>query len=205
MSDGGYDEGYGKCNCFWGTAPAEMVQNAAAMFVGRRDCTALDLGCGEGKNAADLCRHGFKVIAVDTSDLAIAHAKALYPELPIQWNVADLRSLTVPRETFDLVIATGSLHCLSTVSEIERGVAKMQDATRVGGLNVVYSFNDGPQDMRGHSASFRPTLIPHQHYLSLYSGWSVLRESNIVQSDKHPHNDIDHSHSITRLLAKKPG
>src|SRR5699024_1680372 len=57
----GYDRGYRACPCFWGTAPSSIVQHAATLVAGT---TAVDIGCGEGKNAAYLATIGYRVTAV---------------------------------------------------------------------------------------------------------------------------------------------
>jgi predicted nicotinamide N-methyase len=49
--DGGYDDGYSACPCFWGSSPGSLVRallDNNPLLAGR---AVLDLGCGEGKNA----------------------------------------------------------------------------------------------------------------------------------------------------------
>lgn len=203
MTDGGYDEGYTSCPCFWGTHPAEMVVQAIhATAVGTRR-RALDLGCGEGKNAVALASAGFDVLALDTSEAAVANAIRAFPQDKIQWLVADMRTIRGPKDYFDVIIATGSLHCLASTEDIVYAIGLIKSMTRRGGLNVIYAFNNGPHDMRGHSEKFSPTLLAHSSYLASYSDWEVLRASDSVQLDRHPHNGVEHSHSITRLMARR--
>ena len=38
-------------------------------------CKALELGCGTGDNAVWLAQHGFDVVGIDASDIAIEKAK----------------------------------------------------------------------------------------------------------------------------------
>ena len=204
MANGGYDDGYEVCDCFWGPNPAEMVQEACKMFPVKDGLRSVDLGCGEGKNSAELARSGFSVLALDKSHFAIAHAIAMHDSNAITWITTDLLTITGPVERFELAIATGSFHCLQTPDDISKAVALMQRLTKPGGINVLYSFNDGPQDMSGHSPEFQPTLLPHDWYVSQYQrGWKILKATNVLQPDVHPNNNIPHSHSITRILAKK--
>lgn len=204
MSDGGYDEGYSACPCFWGTLPAEMVVAAISALGNKPDRRALDLGCGEGKNSNALAQANFDVIAVDVSEVAVGNAMKAFSAARIHWLVADLQSIRGPKDHFDIVIATGSLHCLPKESDVLRTIDIMKSVTKRGGLNVVYSFNDGPHDMRGHSVDFVPTLLSHESYLKSYADWEVLKATDIVQTDQHPHNRVEHSHSITRLMARRP-
>jgi SAM-dependent methyltransferase len=204
MADGGYDEGYLNSPCFWGHDPAAMVEEACALIRPASERLAIDLGCGEGKNAAAMAAAGFKVLAIDKSEAAVRNAITNHDADCITWLVSDLLAVCGPWERFQLAIATGSFHCLDTMAQVAQAIATLQRLTCGGGINVLYAFNDGPHDFGGHSASFRPLLLPHDWYLSQYaSGWEVLRQSNLSQDDMHPHNNVPHHHSITRILARK--
>jgi tellurite methyltransferase len=205
MFDGGYDEGYTVCECFWGEQPSEMVKEAVEILnrVNGREYRALDLGCGEGKNSAAMTRAGFQVVAIDKSEAAIGNAKNAFPTEKVDWRMGDLLAISEPWDSFDLVIATGSLHCLKHLKDISQAITSMQKLTKIGGINVVSSFNDGPHDMGGHLSSFCPTLLPHDCYMQFYEGWEVIRSSNVTQIDEHPHNGVEHFHSITRILARR--
>lgn len=199
----GYDEGYAQCPRFWGQTPAVLVQKAIDMFASIEQKTAIDLGCGDGKNAVALARAGFRVVALDKSEIAVRNAINSYGTGDVSWLVADLTSIEGPPACYDLVIATGSLHCLASDDAIVRAIKGMQRLTKPGGLNVVSAFDDGPQDMEGHDAGFRPTLMPHARYVELYSAWEVIDATTVLQADEHPHNRVPHHHSITRLLARR--
>lgn len=67
--------------------------------------TAVDLGCGEGRNAVWLAQQGWDVTAVDFSSVGIergrAGAEAL--GLDVTWVVADLETHDLGQGAFDLV------------------------------------------------------------------------------------------------------
>jgi len=63
---------------------------------------ALDLGCGAGRTAIWLARHGWKVTAVDFSDAALAIARS--QPVDIDWVLADVREYEPERGAFDLVL-----------------------------------------------------------------------------------------------------
>ncbi|MDH5422047.1 MAG: class I SAM-dependent methyltransferase [Acidimicrobiia bacterium] len=67
--------------------------------------TALDVACGAGRNALALAAAGFETTAVDISETAIARGQQAAAErgLIINWQVADLDSLSIKPETFDLI------------------------------------------------------------------------------------------------------
>lgn len=62
---------------------------------------ALDLAMGLGANAGLLLEHGYHVVGVDVSDVAVEMAKKKYPAImPV---IADLTEFDFPPESFDLI------------------------------------------------------------------------------------------------------
>lgn len=68
--------------------------------------TVLDAGCGTGRVAIELARHGIEVVGVDLDPSMIATARRLAPELA--WVEADLTTLELSR-TFDVVVLAGNV------------------------------------------------------------------------------------------------
>lgn len=201
--DGGYNEGYLVTKKFWGEKPARLVKKAANLLKekGIKGASCLDLGCGHGKNAIFLAELGFEVNAIDSSYLCIQEAKAL-SDL-VKWKVRDIRKVQCENEKYDLVLLTGSLHCLTTKDEVEKVIETVKISTKVGGYNVISVFNDELQDLSGHSPDFHPLLLNHKEYEQFYADWKILESTNTLLEDEHPHNHIKHYHSITRLLVER--
>lgn len=201
--DGGYDEGYKSCACFWGIQPGSLIlclKDLVGDFSGLR---VLDAGCGEGKNAAFLAGRGASVDAFDVSDHAIGHARALWVEHPsIKWQVADARQLPIADNSYDIVVAYGLLHCLRTQAEIESVAERLMRCTRRSGLHVVCTFNNRHQELQAHPR-FSPALLPHTFFENLYAGWSMIYSSDSDLHETHPHNNLPHTHSMTRLITRK--
>lgn len=67
--------------------------------------TAVDLACGEGRNAVWLAQQGWTVTGVDFSDVGIDKARrlALDNDVDVTWVVADATTWAPPTEGFDLV------------------------------------------------------------------------------------------------------
>ncbi|HSC90944.1 MAG TPA: class I SAM-dependent methyltransferase [Gaiellaceae bacterium] len=67
---------------------------------------ALDLACGEGRNAVWLAERGWRVSGVDFSDVAVAKARALAGSrgLDVEWIVADLVDFRPEPRAFELVV-----------------------------------------------------------------------------------------------------
>lgn len=204
--DGGYDDGYTKCPCFWGSEPGSLVKEISLVHKNWSGKRILDVGCGEGKNAIFLASQGAYVEAYDVSDLAIEHAKRAASSGPhgsVTFEVRDAREIKANPETFDGVIAYGFFHCLASPEEIRRSCVNLKALVARGGGFVLCAFNDRSQDLSAHPGFF-PTLLPHLSYLELFADWEIILSSDRDLHETHPHNGIPHVHSMTRILARRP-
>lgn len=199
--NGGYDDGYRACHCFWGTKLGSLVERFLEdnSIEGKR---VLDAGCGEGKNAAALSKLGAKVDAIDCSEAALKNAHIAFGDCGVNWRCGDVRNLDTQQGEFDLIIAYGLLHCLNSKNEIDATVRRLQGLTTSGGWNIVCAFNDREHDLSAHPG-FNPCLLPHSEYLELYEGWTIGFSSDEDLHETHPHNNIPHVHSMTRIIARK--
>jgi len=68
--------------------------------------SVLDAGCGTGRVAIELARHGIEVVGVDVNPSMIEEARRLAPSLT--FVVADLAQLDLNR-AFDLVVLAGNV------------------------------------------------------------------------------------------------
>jgi tellurite methyltransferase len=204
LTDGGYDVAYRACPCVWGRGPGSLVRHLVGIVPSVAGWRVLDVGCGEGRNAAYVAARGAEVWATDVSEVAIASALRLWKaQHGVHWSVGSI--LTAPRyeSAFDLVIAYGLLHCLSNRDDVISATRRLQAETKPGGFNVVCAFNARAQDLSAHP-DFNPTLLSHESYLSLYDAWDVWVATDEDLHETHPHNNIPHSHSMTRLIARRP-
>jgi tellurite methyltransferase len=80
-----------------------LVDNDALLGTG--GC-ALDVACGDGRNALHLARLGFEVDAVDVSDVAIDALRAAAPERApaVRARVVDLEREPLPVAAYDVVL-----------------------------------------------------------------------------------------------------
>ena len=85
----------------------ELVAQAAG---GRGQ--ALDLACGTGRHALFLAHHGWRVVAVDASAVAIEILQKESGGLPVDARVADLEdeSYTIAADSHDLILDCCYLH-----------------------------------------------------------------------------------------------
>ena len=86
-------------------AGVAQVDRAIALS-GVRGGDALDLGCGPGRHAIPLARHGFQVTAVDLSPfhLAKARERAAVAQVAVEFVHSDMRAF-VRAAAFDLAVS----------------------------------------------------------------------------------------------------
>lgn len=95
-----WDEKYADGDRIWSGDPnATLVDEVSSLTAGR----ALDLGSGEGDDARWLADHGWSVVAVDISQVAIDRARDLGGDESISWVRADIVTDEVPPGPYDLV------------------------------------------------------------------------------------------------------
>lgn len=102
-----WDERYRSADLVWGVEPNQFIrQQCERLPVGE----AVDLACGEGRNALWLARLGWRVVGVDFSATAVARARELTRlesdavQGRITWHVADVTQWTRRVESADLVL-----------------------------------------------------------------------------------------------------
>jgi SAM-dependent methyltransferase len=79
--------------------------------------------------------HGATVAGVDLSPVAVAAARERYPELDA--TVGDVRDLTYPDSSFDVVVSNSTLDHFASFSEIERALRELRRVLARGGTVVV--------------------------------------------------------------------
>jgi len=103
MDSTAWDERYAGQELVWSAEPNRfLVAEIEALPPGR----ALDLACGEGRNAVWLAEQGWTVTGVDFSQVGLDKARRLADArgVSVQWERADVTAYTPAPTSFDLVI-----------------------------------------------------------------------------------------------------
>ncbi|HLY83053.1 MAG TPA: class I SAM-dependent methyltransferase [Acidimicrobiales bacterium] len=98
-----WDARYAGDELLWRAEPNRfLVTEAAGLTPGR----ALDVACGEGRNAVWLAAQGWEVTGVDFSPVALAKAERLAAEqeVAVEWVNADVLDWDPPAGRFDLIV-----------------------------------------------------------------------------------------------------
>jgi SAM-dependent methyltransferase len=175
-----WDKRYGGEEFVWTARPNQfLLEEVADLPAGR----ALDLACGEGRNAVWLAERGWQVTGVDFSPVGLDKARrmAAEREVDVDWVQADVVEWDPPATTFDLVIIF-YLHVPS--DSRHRVMAHAQDALADGGTLLVVGHDTsnltegigGPQDP---AVLFTPEEVARD-----------LAQLRIVRAD-HVRRDVD--------------
>ncbi len=101
---------------------------------------ALDVGCGEGRFAAELARAGARVVAVDVAEEPLRRARARHPELDLRL-IDDEGSWALDDACFDLVWAG---EVIEHVADTAVWLSEVRRVLRSGGRLLVSTPAHGP-------------------------------------------------------------
>jgi SAM-dependent methyltransferase len=149
MDQHGWDERYGASELVWGAGPNRFLVDEVTDL---RPGTALDVACGEGRNAIWLASIGWQVVGVDFSAVGLEKARQLATRqgVTVEWVLADVTTWEPPG-TYDLV----AVMYLHLPEDLRHGVwARMARAVAPGGTFLVVGHDlanlsegfGGPQD-----------------------------------------------------------
>ncbi len=149
---------------------------------------ALDLASGEGRNAFHLAREGWKVTAVDFSDVAVEKGKTLAGKLglSIAWEIEDLTRYSPEAEAFDLVCIFYLHLPWEELSELIRRAS----AALVPGGTLLVVGHDRSNLEEGHGGPQNPELLYNAEKISGVIGNLEIEEAGI-QSHKVDHGSAD--------------
>ena len=155
-----WDERYGATERIWSGNPnPHLVTEAGDLPPG----AALEVGAGEGADAIWLAEHGWSVLAIDLSQVALDRAAGIAEQHGadvagrITWQAVDLLNWTPPAASFDLVNAQ-FFHLPPDL--LTQAYLRLGTTVRPGGsfLIVLHHFDDlETTAARPHSLSMFPT------------------------------------------------
>ncbi|MBN2239289.1 MAG: methyltransferase domain-containing protein [Dehalococcoidales bacterium] len=198
-----WEESYkrqGKLDTFGGGKPSRDVVTAASFL--KPGMKALDLGCGEGRNAVYLAQQGFITTASDISESGIEKLDSVCAELQldITTSACDMREF-IFKEPFDLIVNQGCLHLIRR-EEWQVLIDRMKEYTVPGGYHSIGVFTDTvpePEDQRGLMVG----LFKEGELLEQYRDWEIITSDAMVLEHEHP-DGPRHKHATNSIIARKP-
>lgn len=185
-----WDERYAAAELLWSAEPNRfLVEEVAGLAPGR----ALDLACGEGRNALWLADRGWRVVGVDFSAVALERARrmAAARRLAVEWVLADVRSWEPSAAGFDLVIVM----YLHLPWQEMSGVLRRAAGWLVPGGTLLVVGHDTTNLTRGHGGPRDPAVLyGPDDVVGALGGLTVLRADRVVrrvETDQGPRDAID--------------
>jgi tellurite methyltransferase len=154
-------------------APAPWLVEHRPLLMGNRGRPALDVACGDGRNAAYLAELGFEVDAVDVSDVAIdaLRAAALSSGLTVHPRRIDLERCELPAARYDVIVQMNYLQ--------RELFGPLAQALKPGGLLILETFTRADAGAHGHSLDSQ-FLLDHNELLASFPELDVLDHREAV-------------------------
>ncbi len=169
----------------WTVEPNQFViAETEGMTPGR----AVDLAAGEGRNAIWLAERGWKVTAVDYSDVAVEKGRKLAESrgVRVDWIVADLDEYQLQPDQYDLVLV-----CYLQVPHVQRRliVRRAREAVAPGGtfLWIAHDLSNLKHGVGGPRSA--AVLCSPQDVVADLAGLAIVRAEVVerpVQQDDGP-------------------
>ena len=187
-----WNERYAQADREWlPETPAEWLVEHEALRTGSG--RALDVACGDGRNALYLAQLGYMVDAIDVSDVAIGAVRATVQArgltMTIAPRVVDLEREPLPAGPYDVIVMLNFL---------QRDLfAPAAQALAPGGLLLFETLDRSHVDELGHS--FNPAyLVEPGELLSTFDGLEVVdHREGVAQRSGSPRG-------VAGVVARRP-
>jgi SAM-dependent methyltransferase len=182
-------------------APAQrpgrlLVEATEGLAPGR----ALDLACGEGRNAAWLAERGWRVTAVDFSAEALRRARRLGAD--VDWRQADVREVEIAEGAYDLVVLA-YLHL--PPDAMQAMLARAAGGVRPGGRLVVIGHHVDNHE-HGCGGPSNPAVLHDPEWIGgALDGFQVERADRVAHPSTPEHGGTGTALDSLVVAQKPPG
>lgn len=135
-----------------GDEPSAIVIDTLRRLGIGRDRPILELGCGEGRDAAPLLGAGYRLLATDVSPAAVSYCQQLLPEHAAAFQVLDCVSGSLDG-TFAFIYAVAVLHMLVTDQHRASFCRFLRDHLEPEGAALICTMGDGQEERCGDITS----------------------------------------------------
>ena len=176
-----WNDRYRERGAVWGSEPNRfLVEVAADLERG----TALDLGCGQGRNALWLARRGFTVTGFDLSPVAIEQARGIAADegLDVRYDAVNLMEWEPDGQVWDLVL----LAYIHLPEDMRRAVhAAAARAVSPGGRIVVIAHHLDNFESGTGGPSNPDWLFTEAQLEEDFSDFEIVRNERVVRPTEH--------------------
>ena len=178
--------------------PSAVVLSILKKYDAPRDKRILEIGCGEGRDAAFLLNYGYNVLATDVSEQAITFCRKHFPEYGNKFVKADCLTDSF-EEKFTFIYAVAVLHMFVSDSDRKAFYSFIYRHLSDNGLALVCSMGDGTRsyesdigdaykcverECHGHKVKVAATscrIVTREKFLSEIDGSGfIVEESGIT-------------------------
>jgi SAM-dependent methyltransferase len=146
-----WNESYASGQLPWDTGQPEPLLIEFVTSSGVKPSPTLEIGAGTGTNAIWMAEHGFDVLGVDLSPLAVERARAKMEghSLPCRFEALDFLAATLPGGPFQFVFDRGCFHVFDEADERQRFAARVAAVLAPGGLwlSLIGSTEGSPREV----------------------------------------------------------
>ena len=176
-----WDDRYRERGTVWGSEPNRFLVEVAE---GLDRGTALDLGCGQGRNALWLASLGFTVTGLDLSPIAIEQARemAAVQGLDARFEAVNLMAWDPDGQVWDLVV----LAYIHLPEDMRKAVhAAAVSAVAPGGRIVVIAHHLDNLEYGTGGPSNPDWLFTETQLADDFAGLDIVRNERVIRSTEH--------------------
>ncbi|OIP76455.1 MAG: hypothetical protein AUK09_01920 [Parcubacteria group bacterium CG2_30_36_38] len=199
-----YNQLYQQNKKTWSEQPNQLLKLARQDFV--PGSYFLDLGCGQGKDALFVVKNGFKVTAVDLSEVAIKQLQATIIEQNLK-NIeaiqSDVKNFVIEKDVYDIIQGNHLLQFLPKPVAIEL-IKDVQQKVKLNGFIILASFTIDDPSFKLPQPKKISTYFEPQEMLRLFDGFKIIHYIERVILDQ-GHGGVlsPHQHGVVEIIAQK--
>lgn len=127
--------------------PTPIVRQTIEQYQIPQQAQILEIGCGEGRDAAPLLREGRNLLATDVSPESIRYCREKLPDFAASFAVVDCLHDRLERK-FDFIYAVAVLHMLVLDEDRARFYRFIREHLKPEGLALICTMGDGQVQMQ---------------------------------------------------------
>lgn len=144
-----YDERYKAVhqkNLRWmGSENSKIVTEIVQKYGISKKNTLLEIGCGEGRDAAHLLKNGYNLLATDVSPEAVNFCKSQYKEYADNFQLLDAVSGTLDKK-FDYIYSVAVIHMLVPDEDRKAFYSFIKEHLAENGIALICTMGDGEME-----------------------------------------------------------
>lgn len=197
-----YNEIYSSSNISEEIKPSQILNLVWQTFTS--GCNVLDLGCGQGRDSIFLAKNGFKVTAVDKSEVAINQLFIKKDEFNLEnFNLVcgDITSFKLSQDEYQVVICRNVLNFLNKEAALVV-IEGIKENVKVGGYVIIEVFTKDDPSFSGKSKF--ASYFDEQELLNIFFDYKkIYYLENTILDPGHLGFTTAHKHGVSRIVAMK--